>query len=133
MKKILILFTLILFSISVYCQKNSQLAGAWEMIYQQWGTADTTVERTHFEHPSIKVLSEKYFSFCAESGRGHSGKYFYDGKTYTETIKFSYNQSLINQTTEFKSKIEDNNWHIEGLFIVDDREVLLKETWQRLD
>jgi hypothetical protein len=133
MKKILLFFPLILICLSSYSQKDSELSGAWEMTYQGYVTADTSYERTQFEHPSVKVLSKKCFSFCAESGRGHTGTYFYDGKIYKEVIKYSYNQSLVDQTTEFKSKIEDNKWQIEGTIMIDGHEVELEETWQRID
>jgi hypothetical protein len=133
MKKTFIFISLLFIYITVFSQKNSELIGAWEMTYQNFTTSDTSIARTYFEHPSIKVLSKGYFTFCAESGRGHTGKYYYDGKTYTEVIKYSYYQSLVSQTTEFKSKIENSKWYIEGTIMLDGNEVKLVETWQRID
>ncbi|MBL7111574.1 MAG: hypothetical protein ISS19_06505 [Bacteroidales bacterium] len=133
MKKLFIIPALLFIILSCYCQKNNELAGAWEMKYQNFVTPDTSVERTQFENPSIKVLSKGYFSFCAESGRGHTGKYYYDGKTYTEVVKYGYNQELVNQTNEFKSKLEGDKWHITGKIMLNGRDVELEETWQRID
>ena len=133
MKKTLILLLFIFLCLSAFSQKNSELTGAWEMTYQMFTTSDTTTERTHFEHPSIKVLSKGYFAFCAESGRGHTGKYYYDGKTYTEAIKYGYNPDMVNTTNEFKSKLDGDTWHISGKLTLSGREVKLKETWKRID
>jgi len=133
MKKILILFALVFISYSGFCQNDSDLAGAWEMTYQKFVIDDTITERTQFDHPSIKVLSNVYFSFCAESGRGHTGKYYYNGKFYTEVIKYGYNQELVNQTNEFKSKVDEDKWYITGEITLNGRPVKLEETWQRLD
>jgi len=134
MKKTILYSILILFiSIAGNAQKNNELAGAWEMTYQLFTTADTTVERTEFLHPSIKVLSTGYFSYCAESGRGHTGKYYYDGKTYTEVVKYGYNAEMVGQTNDFKSKLEDGEWHISGTIILNEREVKLAEKWKRID
>ena len=119
--------------LSTYSQKNSELAGAWEMTYQKFTINDTITERTHFDNPSIKVLSNGYFAFCAESGRGHTGKYYYDGKIYTEVIRYGYNPELVSQTNEFKSKLQGDTWHIEGIITLNGRDILLIETWHRLD
>ncbi len=128
---------LILSITSVYSQESNKLEGVWKMIYHKHVTADTSVENSQFVNSSFKIFTEKHFSLSSLSEDnqfgGHFGKYSYDGKTYTEHIKYSSYKPLIGQSTKFKSKMDGDKWMIEGVFEVEGEEFKMKETWQRIE
>jgi hypothetical protein len=139
MKKLTVFtITLLILSItSVYSQESNKLEGVWKMIYLKHVSADTSIENSQFVNSSFKIFTEKYFSLCSLSEDnqfgGHFGEYSYDGKTYTENIKYSSYKPLIGQSSKFKSKMDGDKWMIEGVLEVEGEEYKLKETWQRIE
>jgi hypothetical protein len=140
MKKpmIFVIAFLMLGTTSVLSQNSTELQGAWEITYQQFVTSDTTMERTQFTNPTVKILSKEHFSFGSFSDDGETlsgggGKYSYDGKIYIEHVKYHGYALVVGKSIEFKSKIEGDKWTIKGVVPGVDGDIKLKEIWKRID
>ena len=64
-----------------FSQKSKKLEGGWKMIYSKWEMPDTTVELSHFDKPSYKIFTGKYFTLSRldedDQFIGHFGTWFY--------------------------------------------------------
>ena len=120
-----------------YCQESGKLEGVWKIIYSKVERPDTITERTAFENPSYKIFTKKHFSLSGlledTEFYGHLGKYSYDGKTYTEHIKYSFGKSMMGQSIKFKSSMEGDKWTIEREGEYEGEKLKMKETWQRVE
>jgi hypothetical protein len=71
------------------------LAGAWEVIYGQYGLSDAPVEIISPEHPvQLKVFASGRFAYVRHKEDGtfqaaSAGSYTIDGDSYTETTEWS--------------------------------------------
>lgn len=118
-------------------QKSSKLAGGWKMIYSKWEMPDTVVELFHFEKPSYKIFTGKYFTLSRldedDEFIGHFGTYSHDGKTYVENIVYSSYEYVIGRSETFKSSIKGDKWTIEGKIGKEGEGFKLKEVWERIE
>jgi hypothetical protein len=146
-----------------YCQKSGEPEGVWKMTYQRFETPDKIIERNPefmleifvslgdtlydpvgFKNPSYKIFNDNHFSLSGmdeeNQFRGHFGKYSYDGETYSEHIKYSTYEHLIGQSVKMKSRMDGDNWTIEGVIPIEFelrifsrfRDLKFTETWQRV-
>ena len=115
---------------------ENPFAGAWEVIYTKAVYPDTTYETTKFTNPSVKLLTNKHFSFGYQSDTnmvvGGGGEYTYDGDTYTEYVKYHNYSGFVGQTVNFKSKIEGDLWTISYSVKLDTIQVDATEIWKRI-
>ena len=136
---VIVIALLMLGTSSVLSQNSDELQGAWECIYTKYVFPDSISETTHFEHPSVKILTMNHFAFGSlwsdgESVSAGGGKYSYEGKTYIEHVKYHTFSSAIGKSLEFKSKLEGDKWTITGVVPGSDGEkIQLKETWKRIE
>jgi hypothetical protein len=139
MKKLTLLtITLLLFGMGeAYSQRSKKLEGGWKMIYSKWEMPDTTVELSHFDQPSYKIFTGKYFTLSRldenEEFIGHFGTYSFDGKTYIENIEYSSYEYVIGRSETFTSSIKGNKWTIEGKIGKEGEGFKLKEVWERIE
>ena len=139
MKKITFLtITLIMFGLgNAYSQKSRKLEGGWIMVYSKWEMPDTVVEHSHFDKPSYKFFTGKYFTLSRldenDEFMGHFGTYSFDGKTYIEHIEYSSYEYTIGRSETFKSSIKGNKWTIEGKIGQEGEGFKLKEEWERIE
>ncbi len=139
MKKITFLtIALLLAGLGNVCsQKSKKLEGGWIMVYSKWEMPDTVVELSHFDKPSYKIFTQKYFTLSRldenDQFIGHFGKYSYDGETYVENIEYSSYEYVIGRTETFKSSIKGNKWTIEGKIGKEGEGFKLKEVWERVE
>ena len=139
MKKItfLIIALLLLGLGNAYSQKSKKLEGGWIMVYSKWEMPDTVVELSHFDKPSYKFFTGKYFTLSRLNENdefiGHFGTYSFDGKTYVEHIEYSSYEYTIGRSETFKSSIKGNKWTIEGKIGQEGEGFKLKEEWVRID
>ena len=129
---------LLLGTTSVLCQNSDQLQGAWEIIYTEYAFPDTTTITTQFDNPTVKLLTKKHFAFGnlasdGESVRGGGGTYSFDGKTYTEHVKYHIYTQVIGKSIKLESKLKGDKWTIKGVVPGDNGEVHLKEIWKRIE
>ena len=88
MKKITFLtITLIMFGLgNAYSQKSRKLEGGWIMVYSKWEMPDTVVELSHFDKPSYKFFTGKYFTLSRLNENdefiGRFGTYSFECKNY---------------------------------------------------
>ena len=131
---------LVLGTTSVSSQNSDDLVGAWEIHYLEHVLTafNDTLYETEFVNPSVKILTKKHFAFGhltdnRESISAGGGEYSYNGKIYTEHIKYHTHTSAVGISIEFKSKLEGDKWTILGMIPTDDGDVKTKEIWQRIE
>jgi hypothetical protein len=122
---------------NIFSQKSKKLEGGWIMVYSKWEMPDTVVELSHFDKPSYKIFTGKYFTLSRldENNQfiGHFGKYSYDGETYVENIEYSSYAYVVGRSETFKSNIKGNKWTIEGKIGKEGEGFKLKEVWERIE
>ncbi len=120
-----------------FCQKSKKLEGGWVMVYSKWEMPDTVVELSHFDKPSYKIFTGKYFTLSRldENNEfiGHFGTYSYDGATYIENIEYSSYGFVVGRSETFKSSIKGDQWTIEGKIGREGEGFKLKEVWERIE
>jgi hypothetical protein len=111
--------------------------GAWEITYSKYVYPDSTDENTHFDNPSVKILTKKHFSFGSQAGEnriiGGGGEYVFGDATYTENVKYHAYSDLVGRTVTFKSTFKDDLWTISGTLTTDSLKVELTEIWKRIE
>ena len=116
--------------------KENPYQGAWEITYSKAVYPDTTIEKTQFANPTVKILTKKHFAFGSQAGEnkvwGGGGEYTFEGDAYTEHIKYHGNSSAIGKSVEFKSKIEEDMWTISTVWKDDTLKVEATEIWKRI-
>ena len=121
----------------VNCQKTEILEGVWQMIDQKMKFPNETINHSEFVNPVIKIFTSEHFSssgLCEDNQFvGHFGKYSYDGEAYTEHIKYSALAALMGQSVTMKSKMDGDNWMIEGVLFFEGEKIKFYETWQRIE
>ena len=122
---------------SVLSQNSDELQGAWEIIYQEIAYPDTTLTTTQWDSPTVKIFTKKHFAFGhlmddGELGAG-GGTYSYDGKIYTEHVKYHGYALVVGKSIKFKSKLDGDKWTISGTLPGENGEVHLTEIWKRID
>lgn len=142
MKKplVLVIALLMIGTTNVLCQNSNELQGAWEITYLEYvyTALNDTLYETEFVNPSVKLITKKHFAFGHLNYDGKSfsaggGEYSYDGRTYTEHIKYHSHGPAVGTSVEFKSKLEGDTWTISGALQGDEGEILLKEIWKRIE
>ncbi len=112
------------------------LQGAWEITYSKFVSPDTTVEKTQFDKPTVKLLTKKHFAFGNQSGTnkvwGGGGEYTYDGDIYTEYIKYHGASNYDGQSFKFKSTLKGDLWTISITVKNDTLNIESTETWKRI-
>jgi hypothetical protein len=114
MKKLILLFLIVLQTITIYSQeKKSPLEGTWKII-----TGDPKIDAQKSplaENGQIKTFSQEYFTFVGHGNDGTTeyesyggGTYTLNGNKYEETILFHNDKSLINKTFKAIDEIKND-------------------------
>ncbi len=137
-----LIFVIIAILIIIACNNQKKAVienpylGAWEATYTKYMYPDTAYETTQFANPSVKLLTEKHFSFGYQSDTnsvvGGGGEYAYEGDSYTEFIKYHSYSDLVGKTVNFKSELEGDLWTISFTLEFDSVKVDATETWKRI-
>lgn len=104
MKKLILLFLIVLQTISIYSQeKKSALEGTWKYIT---GNPKVDSQKSPLsDNGQMKTFSKEYFTFVGHVIDGTNeyesyggGTYTLNGNKYEETILYHNDKSLINKT-----------------------------------
>jgi hypothetical protein len=110
--------------------KENPLQGAWEITNTKYVTPDTTIEKSQFDNPTVKLLTKKHFAFGSQSGEnkiwGGGGEYSLVGDTYTEIVKYHGISKAVGMTVKYKSTLDGDLWTITRL------DMNATETWKRI-
>ena len=136
MKKLVLILLgfIVILSIGCSTSKNDSnenpLIGAWVITSSKYVSQDTTIDKTTFENPTVKLLTKKHFAFGSQSGEnkvwGGGGEYSLVGDTYSETVKYHGVSQAIGMTVKYKSTLNGDIWTISRL------DMNATETWKRI-
>jgi hypothetical protein len=129
MKKIIFL-SLIFLLIIVSCsqEKKSPIEGAWQMIYGNWQSVDTTFP-AQIKGSQIKILSKEYFAFVGHfeldtiiSENYGGGTYKLEGDRFEEGVIYHASKASIGKKVKLLVEIRndtliqrwpaDENWKL---------------------
>jgi len=141
-------------SMTAYAREPGKLQGAWEMKSQK-----IDGKKTALRGRRIRILTATQFVWVQEDRQlleellaKHSshdsvvayhdvcgaGTYKVDGDTYTETTEYFYDPQNIGTSIDWKFRLEGDLWYTTGHYIhynhgKKDEDLLLEETWKRLE
>lgn len=104
------------------------LQGAWELHYAVYkdNQGKLVYEIKESSDRSIKILSQKHFSFITQAKDGKfsaagAGTYSLDGDAYTEVVTYASLDRLMGKTYHFTCHMKEGVWihtgHEDDLFI----------------
>ena len=115
------------------CEK---MQGAWELvyaIYKEESTGKVLAENKGDAEKSVKILSEKNFSFITVDKSGKfsvaaAGTWSLEPGKYVEVVTMSSMDRLLGKTYRFDCRMKDGLWIHSGK----EDHLLIEEHWKRL-
>ncbi|GEM_PF-1371012 len=122
---------------SIADDHSDDLIGVWKMTEIIMEYPDTTIVMGESDAPSRKLLTATHFSFGFQETDSTivagGGTYTYDGDTYAETLKYHSVPGVAGETITFEAEVDGNTWKHSGTIPSENGDILLKETWVRVE
>ncbi len=113
----------------------SELNGAWRLVSGEYINENgERIDYIESGMASIKVLSDRHFSFTSEKGgrfwASGTGTYHWEQGVYTESLLYNSFGQTPGTEFQFKARLEGDRWYNSRW--QDDKRVEF-EVWQRID
>ena len=109
--------------IFLYCEQQKHfIQGAWEMVYAQVSTPDTTIviDLSRYVNPDVKIYTNSYYAWGHQRPNGlpsaGGGTYKVVGDSVTEFIKYHSDSSSVNQTFTCRVWMQNDTLHLQGKY-----------------
>jgi hypothetical protein len=115
--------------------ENEKLAGAWALAVFKYTLPDTVISGNSKMFNSVKIFSNKYFSYVGKSLPDHifkragGGRFELVGDQLTEVYDFSSIGNMLGKTFTFKCKIEGDTYYHTGQI----NDIFVEEVWKKLE
>jgi hypothetical protein len=126
-----LLFLLLVTATISFAQRNS-LVGTWKLVSSKTTMNDsTTVNENKGE--TMKIITPTHFALLSKDADGTlqyagGGRVVMDNNSYTETVEYFSDKSMLNQKAVFTYKMEGAKCHFNGSIGA----VKIDEVWQRV-
>lgn len=120
MKNLLIVFSIVTFSVNLYGQKGNSIQGAWELISGKYGMPDSQTERNQSNKPfQIKLFTDKHFAYVMQKADGSfeqasAGTYTIQGDQYIETHNWNTDSKYNGFTFTFIYQLQEDKLVMKG-------------------